>query len=797
MSASTLAFMRGGLVERTGGRMIGHIRPNPAAPRRGIVLAVAVVCLLGNFLAESAGRCDAAEKQASASFVAAATSADWPYWRGPNFDGTAAATGLPDDWDPNGGPESNLIWKRDDIGGICTPIVMNDRLYSIQRANVGTAREGERVVCLDAKTGETLWQHDYNVWLSDVPAERVGWSSPVGDPQTDRIYVLGSCDIFMCLDAATGDVVWQIPLHEQFGMLSTYGGRTNFPIIHEDLVIISGIVINWGEAAKPNHRLIGLDKATGQVRWFSGTKDLPSDTTYSAPSIVTIDGQRQLILGGGDGAIWGFQPRTGRPLWHYDFSMRGIFATPLVAGNKVFAGHSEENVVPNNNLMGGVVGLEISGTGSQTKANELFKQLEVVAGYSEPLLIDGRLYLVDDRCKMWIFNVETGEAIVERKSFVGSRQRSALTYADGKIFVTTENGRWATVKPTEDGFEVINKGRVRNVGFAASPIVAGGRVYLQSTTTLFCIGTENGSQSDGVLGSGFGEETPVEENQSVEWIQIVPGESLIKPGETIDFQTHVFNAIGQSLADPDPADIQWSVSGPATIDGQTLTADADAKHTAAIITAKIGDVTGQARVRIVPPLPWKFTFDGLTDPPLSWVGARYRHIIKPVDGSPALTKISTIPKGARSRAWIGPSDLTNYTIQADVKGSRNSNQMPDIGLTAGGYVFDLMGQSQQIQIRSWAAQLRMAQTVDFPWQADTWYRMKFRYEIESEPPAAVAILRGKIWPRDQAEPDQWTITARDESPNLNASPGLYGNAKVAELYVDNLEVTANDSDMDE
>ena len=87
-----------------------------------------------------------------------------------------------------------------------------------------------------------------------------------------------------------------------------------------------------------------MEKETGEIRWFSGTRDLPYDTTYSAPSLVTIDGQRQLVMGAGDGAIWGFQPRTGKPLWHYDLSLRGIFATPLVVGNRVYASHSEENV---------------------------------------------------------------------------------------------------------------------------------------------------------------------------------------------------------------------------------------------------------------------------------------------------------------------------------------------------------------------------------------------------------------------------------------------------------------------
>ncbi|WP_168566813.1 PQQ-binding-like beta-propeller repeat protein [Crateriforma spongiae] len=722
--------------------------------------------------------------------VTSAAPADWPYWRGPRYDGTADATGLPEDWDPEGGEGSNLLWKRDDVGGICTPVSMNGRLYTIQRSDADTEVEGERVLCLDAATGETLWEHSYNVWLSDVPAERVGWSSPVADPETGYVYVLGSCDIFMCLDGETGDVVWNKPLHEQFGMLSTYGGRTNFPIIHEDLVIISGIIINWGDRAKPNHRLLGLDKKTGEVVWFSGTRDLPYDTSYSAPSLVTIDGQRQLILGCGDGQVWGFQPRTGKPLWSYPFSRRGLYATPLVVGNRVFAGHSEENV--SGSAMGAMVGLEISGTGDDTTVKELWKIEELVCGYGEPVMVDDRLYVLDDRNKMWVIQADTGEIILEKKSVVGSRQRSALFYADGKLYVLSEGGGWAILEPTEDGFEVLNKQRrIRGQGFAASPIASGGRVYFQGTNTLYCLDTGSGSQTMPTAEEVLGQETPVSQNPAATQLLLVPNESLIKPGESIQLSVRAYNRIGQPVETP--ADVELTVQGPGTIDGMTFVADAQAQHTAAVIHAKAGDATGVARVRIVPSLPWRFTFDDLSDPPLSWVGARYRHVIRDVDGSPALTKISTIPKGARSRAWMGPSDMAEYTISADVMGSRNLDQLPDIGLTAQGYVLDLMGQSQQLQIRTWvSSEERARSTVPFEWKEGVWYRMKFSAEIESEGPAATAILRGKIWPRDEPEPKEWTVTARDESPVLSASPGLYGNAKVAELYLDNIEVTANE-----
>ncbi len=149
--------------------------------------------------------------------VMSAAAADWPYWRGPTFDGTAEATGLPDDWDPAGGEDSNVLWKRDDIGGPCTPIAMDGRLYTIQRSLPATDREGEKVVCLDAVTGKTIWENAYNVWLSDVPAERIGWSSVVGDPETGKVYALGACDIFQCMDGKTGETLWSIHCTSNLG----------------------------------------------------------------------------------------------------------------------------------------------------------------------------------------------------------------------------------------------------------------------------------------------------------------------------------------------------------------------------------------------------------------------------------------------------------------------------------------------------------------------------------------------------------------------------------------------------
>ena len=82
----------------------------------------------------------------------------------------------------------------------------------------------------------------------------------------------------------------------------------------------------------------------------------------------------------------------------------------------------------------------------------------------------------------------------------------------------------------------------------------------------------------------------------------------------------------------------------------------------------------------------------------------------------------------------------------------------------------------------------MAQTVDFAWQSDTWYTVKLRAAVED----GKGVLRGKVWPRDEEEPEEWQIEAVDETFNASGSPGLFGNARLAEIYLDNIKVYANE-----
>lgn len=714
---------------------------------------------------------------------------DWTYLRGPNFNGASSETGLIESWDPRGGEDGNVAWRRDDLGGRSTPVVMNGRLYVIVRADPATPVEGERVVCLDAKTGETLWEYKFNVYLSDVPDTRVGWSSVACDPETNRVYALGVCGLFHCLDAATGDVVWRIPLHEQFGLLSTYGGRTNFPIICDDLVIVSAVMIGWGEFAKPAHRFIGFDKRTGDVAWINGTRPLPYDTTYSAPALAVIDGQKTLVFGSGDGSIHGLQPRTGKQIWTYRISRRGVNSSPLVVGDTVFAGHSDENL--QGAAMGAVAAINLAGqSGDITQSGRVWQVQEIMAGRTAPLKIGNRLWVFDERAKLHVLDIETGEPIVRRIS-LGTAMRANPLYADGRVYAFTANGRWSILEPDEQaGAKVLKRGRIRSEEVLASPICANGRIYLPTTGALYCL-------FDPTKQPGRGREVELVAEPEVDadsepaHLQLVPADVLMKPGETRSFTARLFNARGQFLR---TAKAEFEVDGAGRVnEAGEYTAAGD--HAAAYLTATADGVAGVARIRVAPPLPWRFDFSDVAidaaanvgEPPISWIGARYRHVVREVDGDNVMVKVTTIPKGTRSRSWMGPSSLSNYTIQADVRGASVDGKMPDIGLIAQGYTLDLQGADQKLQVRTWVTQQRMAKTIDFAWRPDTWYTMKLQASLDGKQ----AVVRGKVWLRGEQEPDEWTVVARDNSPNRAGSPGLFGNANDAEIFIDNIRVSGN------
>src|SRR4029453_13473562 len=191
----------------------------------------------------------------------------------------------------------------------------------------------------------------------------------------------------------SGKVVWERSLGEDFGLLTTHGGRTVSPIIDGDLVIVSGVTFQWGQHARGAHRFIAFDKRTGETVWESAPGGRPYDTTYAAPIIVNVNGTRLLIQGASDGVVHAIKPQTGELVWKYEISKRGINTGVAVHGTTAILTHSEENL--DSNEMGMVVAVDATAKGEVKKEQIKWRTNGWQGGFSSPVLDGDRFYQVD------------------------------------------------------------------------------------------------------------------------------------------------------------------------------------------------------------------------------------------------------------------------------------------------------------------------------------------------------------------------------------------------------------------
>ncbi|MFT7487228.1 MAG: outer membrane protein assembly factor BamB, partial [Candidatus Paceibacteria bacterium] len=86
---------------------------------------------------------------------------------------------------------------------------------------------------------------------------------------------------------------------------------------------------------------------------------------------------------------------------------------------------------------------------------------------------------------------------------------------------------------------------------------------------------------------------------------------------------------------------------------------------------------------------------------------------------------------------------------------------------------------------------RLKVSVPFKWSPREWYRIKTRVDVAQD---GSGVVRAKVWPRDDKEPEAWTIEVPDAHARTNGAAGVYGFTPQSRftVYIDNLSVTPND-----
>ena len=723
--------------------------------------------------------------------VGEAVAGEWPQWRGPAGNGVSPETGLVSKWSRSG---DNLIF-RVDWTGRSTPAVFDGRVCASGR---GDARY-ELVGCWDARDGRLLWQRRFLVFNTTIPFTRVGWASVSGDPETGYLYAQNGDGQLVCLDRE-GKTVWEWRLGEDMGRSSGYGGRTHTPLIDEDRLIMSVVGTGWGDQSALRQRYVAFDKRTGRVLWVA-TPNTPATVedfnNQANATVAVINGQRLVIGGGADGWIYALKARTGEPVWRFHFSQKSLNSPVTVVGDTVYAAQSEEPLV--GNFMGQVIALDGTGTGDLTPAAVRWHTDGILSGFAAPLPHEGRLYVVDNSGRVHALDAKTGRPLFAHA--LGTIGRGSPVLADGKIYVTEVNGNVHILRPSADRFEPLDHQHLtttdgRHVEIFGSFAIAYGRAYFMAEDGLYCLGDKKArfaGPAPGAGGAARADEaaaSPAEPSAPAEAppavLQVVPAEVLARTDEEIAFEVGVFDEKGRSRPAGAAKGATFALEGLAgtvTPEGRFRPDPAAGTHSGRV-KATLGGLSAAARVRVFAPLPWSEDFEA-GKVPAHWVGAG-RFTIAQGEGGKTLHKAPVQTGLNRATVFIGPSSMTGYTIEADLKATRKGRRMPDLGLINGGYTLDLMGNHQRLQVRSWASELDFSKNVDFPWEPDVWYRMRLRVDVE----AGRSVVRGKVWKKAEAEPADWTIVYEDPGRIPAGAPGIYGDSPV-DINYDNVAVVAN------
>ncbi|MGH9838195.1 MAG: PQQ-binding-like beta-propeller repeat protein, partial [Blastocatellia bacterium] len=348
----------------------------------------------------------------------AASTSDWPQWRGPKRDGISQESGLLKQW-PAEGPK--LLWQVNDIGdGFSTPAVVGTRIYLMSNRGM----ENEFVQALSIQDGKPLWTtHVGNVGNPDQdPPYAKARSTPTVDG--DFIYALGSDGDLVCLEAKSGKIRWQKNLRKEFG-----GQPHEWAYAESPLVDGAVVVVTPGGAQAT---MAALDKKTGAVIWKSAVPG--GDAAGYASAIVVQGGGRKQYVQFLSKGLVGVDAKTGEFLWRYKEVVKGPAQafTPVASNGYVYAGALS--------VGGGLVRLKPDGSG--VAAEQVYFMRGLPNGFGGAVLVGDYLYGAEVGRQMLAAEFLTGKVMWKTESFSGA----SVTYADGRLYIHGWNGDFVLVE---------------------------------------------------------------------------------------------------------------------------------------------------------------------------------------------------------------------------------------------------------------------------------------------------------------------------------------------------------------
>ena len=437
---------------------------------------------------------------AAITYVAAQVpdQAYWPQWRGPFFNGMARGD-APTVWSDT----QNIKWKADIPGrGHSTPVIWGDKIFlttaiptgkpaaippasaapspSSGQPPAGTGRRSNgdpspqpeqrfEVLCLDRKTGKLLWQRTARVASPHEGYHRMYGSFASNSPVTDGKYVyasFGSRGVY-CYDF-DGKLIWEKDLGVQMRMRLGFGEGTAPLLLPDRLILIFD--------HEAGSFLVSLDKRTGKELWRVSRDEISS---WSTPLAIEHAGRKQVVVTGTT-RVRSYDPENGKVVWEAAGLGANTIPVPVFQNGIVYvmSGFRDPR------LMAIKLGKEGDLSGSDSI---VWSQTRGLAYTTSPVLYDNKLYVVTDNGMISAFNATTGEPhYAQVRLPKAANLKASPVGASGKLYLATEDGDVVVVR-LGDKFEVVATYTLADQIFIATPVIAGGELFLRGQNHHFCI----------------------------------------------------------------------------------------------------------------------------------------------------------------------------------------------------------------------------------------------------------------------------------------------------------------------
>ena len=384
---------------------------------------------------------------------AAAQSADWPQWRGPNRDGAAATFTPPGQW-----PEQLAPMEDRGRPQYASPILVGNRLFVFSRQG-----ENEVMRAIEADTAKPIWQTAYPAPFTMNPAAARHEKGPKSTPAfaNGRVYSLGMSGIVTAFDAATGRQLWQKPPAPVAPLYHT----SMSPIVDRGLVVVHVGGHNQGA-------LTAFDASSGAVRW-SWNGDGPS---YGSPMAADFEGTRQIVVFTQENLV-GVSAATGELLWKRPFTTRSTqnTITPIFYGGTVIV----------SGLDRPVTAFRVVRRGSEWTTENVWENPDVPSYMTNAVVVRDMLVGMTHRNfgQFFALDAKTG------KTLWTSAPRQATNAAilragSDLVFALKDDAELIVARPSASGLDPLKRYTVADSATWALPTVAGNRIYIKDTNSL-------------------------------------------------------------------------------------------------------------------------------------------------------------------------------------------------------------------------------------------------------------------------------------------------------------------------